>query len=279
MIRVPARGRAFEAALEGLTRVNVGLMCGDDGPEGVGLPSLYESGVRYKNEPRDVWRHAVDVAREGWGDCEDLSAYRAAELRVSGEDPDAAVSLYRSGPNRFHAVVRRGDGTYEDPSRVLGMGAGKMPRLSRRSANVVGADPSPGEPAITFEILRIPKQGYNDRGGYRGFIRFPLGFNIPSPTTGAPVPAAVLSLGPQASTPAAASQAAAKEGSKALANLANNPEVQKALSTIPGGKEIATLLQDPETQQALKDGAKALKSGIKDAASSIKSGIKSLKFW
>src|SRR5262245_53395466 len=114
--RIPARAEAFSAALEGLTRLNESLMHRER------VPPLYQAGVVYKDEPRDVWRHALDVAGEKWGDCEDLAAYRAAELRVSGEDPGAAVTVYQSGPNRYHAVVGRGDGTMEDPSRVLGMG-------------------------------------------------------------------------------------------------------------------------------------------------------------
>lgn len=114
-LSLPARSAAFDAALEGLTRLNERIL------SAVPLPPLYSSGVRYRTEPREMWRHAADVLREGWGDCEDLSAWRAAELRLSGEDPGASVATYKSGPRRYHAVVLRGDGTTEDPSRALGM--------------------------------------------------------------------------------------------------------------------------------------------------------------
>jgi transglutaminase-like putative cysteine protease len=89
------------------------------------LPSIYSSGVRYRGEPSDVWRHVADVMKTGHGDCEDLAAARAAELRVSGVDPGAFVHVYRSGARRYHAVVGRSDGTIEDPSWILGM---KTPR-------------------------------------------------------------------------------------------------------------------------------------------------------
>jgi hypothetical protein len=57
--------------------------------------------------------------RRGGGDCEDLATWRAAELRAVGEP--ARVIVYRSAPSVLHAVVRRGDGRIEDPSRRLGM--------------------------------------------------------------------------------------------------------------------------------------------------------------
>jgi hypothetical protein len=115
-IHIPPSALSYEAALEGLTRI-------DERQIGAGnFPSLYRSGVRYRREPRDVWRHAVDVFRSGVGDCEDLAAIRVAQLRVSGADPEASVMVYQSGLNRYHAIVRRGDGTTEDPSRILGMG-------------------------------------------------------------------------------------------------------------------------------------------------------------
>lgn len=118
-LRIPSRPAAFDAALEGLTRVNEVLLGARD------FPPLYTSGVRYKTEPREVWRHVGDVLAEKWGDCEDLAAWRAAELRVSGEDTGASVTTYQSGPRRYHAVVRRGDGTLEDPSKMLGMKGGR----------------------------------------------------------------------------------------------------------------------------------------------------------
>jgi hypothetical protein len=105
----------YEAALEGLTALNQQLLGTFE------MPPIYDAAVRYRKESRDVWRHAMDVARSGWGDCEDLASWRVAELRNSGEDPAAAVHVYRSARRRYHAVVARGDGSIEDPSYILGM--------------------------------------------------------------------------------------------------------------------------------------------------------------
>jgi hypothetical protein len=51
-----------------------------------------------------------------------LAPYHAASLRHSGEDPGATAIVRRSGPNRWHAVVQRTDGSIDDPSRRAGMG-------------------------------------------------------------------------------------------------------------------------------------------------------------
>jgi len=81
------------------------------------------SGVRWKPEPPGAERfdNAQTVGRRGWGDCDDLAPMRAAELRVSGKDPEARAIAYKSGPGRWHAIVQRGDGKLEDPSRTAGM--------------------------------------------------------------------------------------------------------------------------------------------------------------
>jgi hypothetical protein len=117
---VPSSPGTYSAALEGLTGVNEVLMRRDPS-----IPPLYSTGAVWEIRPGDPsetqWRYAPDVVTQGWGDCQDLSAYRAAELRVSGEDPGAAVRVYPTGPNRYHAVVARGNGAVEDPSVILGM--------------------------------------------------------------------------------------------------------------------------------------------------------------
>lgn len=108
----------LRAALAGLVARNELVLRAD--PH---APRLYQSGVVYRQEPRgqENWRTLPELLVAGWGDCEDLSAARAAELRVSGEDPDAIGDVYRSGQRAWHAVVRRGDGSVEDPSLHLGM--------------------------------------------------------------------------------------------------------------------------------------------------------------
>ena len=102
------------AGLQGLAELDLSMG---------GIPLLYESGVVYEREPRGTerWLSPSVVLSEGAADCEDLAAWRAAELTVTGADPDAIAQVVRTGPRTWHAVVQRGDGTYEDPSAALGM--------------------------------------------------------------------------------------------------------------------------------------------------------------
>lgn len=87
---------------------------------------LYESGVRYRREPVGVerWQDIPAVLRSGYGDCEDLATFRAAELTVSGT---LAVPSFRwrtvpeRGTMLYHIVVEKADGSIEDPSAQLGM--------------------------------------------------------------------------------------------------------------------------------------------------------------
>lgn len=247
LIHVPTSAIAYDAALEGLTRLDESII------EAGGIPALYDAGVRYKTEPREVWRHALDVVNEGWGDCEDLSAYRAAELRVSGEDPGAAVRTFQTGHRRYHAVVMRGDGTLEDPSRVLGMNvpAGREhlydnidgPSVSGANA-WIGADPLPGETELTFQLQ--PMAG----GGWRGLIRVPL-------TTGNALFAAS-SVKP---TDTKAVASAMSLATKAL----DSPAAQALLP--PPARLALNVLRSP---QAREIASAALKAG---------GALKSLKFW
>lgn len=92
-------------------------------------PALYSSGVRYQNEPQgqafEEFAPIPTLLERKWGDCDDLAPWRAAELRVRhGEKAKIRVQWKRIGPGKeklFHIVVRRADGSIEDPSRILGM--------------------------------------------------------------------------------------------------------------------------------------------------------------
>jgi len=121
-VNVPAEPGALEAVAEGLVRLNEWYLRQFDA-RGADVPPLYSSGIRYRREPvgREWWESASDlfgVLTHASGDCEDLSAYRTAELRFTGEDEDARVKIVRTS-RAFHAVVERGDGSIEDPSRII----------------------------------------------------------------------------------------------------------------------------------------------------------------
>lgn len=88
------------------------------------LPRLYASGVRYRAEPfgQERWQLPAETFWRKHGDCEDLAAWRAAELVVSGVDVNARAVVKRVRPGLMHCLVLRGDRvTLEDPSALLGM--------------------------------------------------------------------------------------------------------------------------------------------------------------
>lgn len=120
--------------LECLTRVNQWHF-----RRGV-VPPLFSAGVRYQEEPpgREDWDDAVTVAGRGWGDCEDLAAYLAAELReVHGIPAECVIKskfittaelkaqgypiIPDEGIFLIHVMVRLPDGRVIDPSKLLGM--------------------------------------------------------------------------------------------------------------------------------------------------------------
>lgn len=92
-------------------------------------PSLYRAGVRYLRDAdngdqqlpdAELWLTIPDCLASGGADCKVLSAYRVAELRERGE-LDARCHVVQVGPSSWHVIVKRADGTTEDPSRELGM--------------------------------------------------------------------------------------------------------------------------------------------------------------
>lgn len=90
-------------------------------------PPLYLSGVRYAREPREVrgrvelWDSVPVVLAQGWGDCDDLAAWRAAELSLAGVYALPVLVEVAPASGRYHVVVWRSDGAWEDPSARLGM--------------------------------------------------------------------------------------------------------------------------------------------------------------
>jgi hypothetical protein len=94
-------------------------------------PALYASGVRYLQEPdgRDEWQDIPDTIERRSGDCEDLAAWRMAEIRVREGDRLSRWHITvdelrdtRGHPvTTYHIQIRRPNGQIEDPSRRLGM--------------------------------------------------------------------------------------------------------------------------------------------------------------
>lgn len=95
------------------------------------IPPLYQSGIRYERDTCKVGARSIrgacepfktplEVLRIRKADCDDLGIYRAAELIKRGDRKARALAVRSPGVG-WHVVVRRGDGTIEDPSKRLGM--------------------------------------------------------------------------------------------------------------------------------------------------------------
>jgi len=98
-------------------------------------PDLYHAGVSYKPERRrektgketeygEEWQTIPWVIYRGYGDCEDLGAWRSAELNVKYRIKARPFIKMRRMPDGFwraHVVVRWPNGQIEDPSAKLGM--------------------------------------------------------------------------------------------------------------------------------------------------------------
>jgi hypothetical protein len=114
---IPDHGALVMAIMEGfVVAAEVEIKAGVVPPFPTDVP-----GLRFKPELEgdEVWLLPHQVLKAGGGDCEDLSFWEAAGMRVTGEDPQAAVVLIQTGKDKLHAVVLMSDGTYNDPSAVL----------------------------------------------------------------------------------------------------------------------------------------------------------------
>lgn len=116
----------LNAALEATTRLNQSMLRSGEIPT---FEKGRKYGVRWRPEPPggEYFDHAKLVMGRKWGDCDDLAPWHAASLRNSGEDPKARAIVVKSGPKRWHAVVKRGNGEIDDPSKRAGMGPNVAP--------------------------------------------------------------------------------------------------------------------------------------------------------
>jgi len=121
------KARAFRAALEANARANEALATAGRLPDLV--RAIKAGAVRWAKEPPGHERFdiATTVAGRGWGDCDDLAPWWAAQLRHTGQDRLARPDVIRTGDRTWHAIVRRGDGSVDDPSRWAGMRSRRAP--------------------------------------------------------------------------------------------------------------------------------------------------------
>lgn len=110
--------RAITWLMFGLIQVNREWL--EQYPE---TPDLYKSGVLYRLEAKtEVWQDIPTTLSRGFGDCEDLACWRAAEYQLAGIQAMPYITWRQvKGRYIYHALVRLPDGRIEDPSRALGM--------------------------------------------------------------------------------------------------------------------------------------------------------------
>lgn len=114
-------------------------------------PKIYQARVRYVREPlgreldkllppevhamlarfpmfkpwmmqTEIWKAIRYVMRDGFGDCEDLACWKAAELNMEGVPAFPDFSYRKVGRlSIYHIFVRLPGGRIEDPSKRLGM--------------------------------------------------------------------------------------------------------------------------------------------------------------
>lgn len=93
------------------------------------VPDLYRSGIRYMEEPpgQEDWQDIPTSLRMRFADCEDVAAYRAAELNVKygiDAEPYFISHKKKDGGMLYHILVKGPEGRGmkpEDPSHTLGM--------------------------------------------------------------------------------------------------------------------------------------------------------------
>lgn len=98
------------------------------------LRDLYRSGVKYKRDPKrgrafceanrgacEPFKSPLEVMRVGHADCDDLAPWLAAQRILEGDKRARARAIDAPGVG-YHVIVKRGDGSTEDPSKKLGMG-------------------------------------------------------------------------------------------------------------------------------------------------------------
>lgn len=245
MLGLPSKADMYAAALQGLVKVNELIL--DKTP---GIPGVYASGARWIATPHNTWRRADQIALEGWGDCEGLSSWRAAELHASGEDPDAIVGVYHTGPRKYHAIVVRGNDMIEDPSVLLGMKMRRGMPLTRHEMNIINgcwpADVRKSLHSVTVGDVDDDMPGAefidNEDGTTSGQIRIPTGDGKGIIATTSPTIDKAIAAAKTANLLA-----------DVATSVAKNPEALKKLAYLnPWSAAAITLYSQPDVNKALK---------------------------
>lgn len=107
-------------ALEAATRLAQHDLASGEIPP---IEDAIKGGIEWQEEPpgEESFDKPSTVLERGWGDCDDLAPWLAAEMRETEFDTGASAIAIPSGPNQWHAIVRGTDGEVYDPSVWAGM--------------------------------------------------------------------------------------------------------------------------------------------------------------
>lgn len=133
----------IDAALEAVTRLDESMIRSGDSPTS---HQAIAAGAVWRPEPygEEHFDHGAEIAARGWGDCDDWAPLHAATLRADGTDPGAVARVVPSGPDLYHAIVQRSDGSIEDPSVSAGMKAKRVGGVDDVSIHIIAHDPHDG---------------------------------------------------------------------------------------------------------------------------------------
>ena len=108
----PAHFAPLQITLEGLCKINEWHLKRrwrqvEKGEATEMFPPLYESGVRYQEDPpgKEDWKDIPAVLADGHGDCDRLAAWRTAEL-PDRRDPGGPRDQIPVGACRIHGAHR-----------------------------------------------------------------------------------------------------------------------------------------------------------------------------
>ena len=110
---------ALRALLDCLIDLNLGFL------RRYPVKSLYQSGVVYGRTV--LWEPIPALYARGYGDCKSLTAAYIAEKHLQGVELSPVFRWVKQpdGVKNFHILVMGPNG-FEDPSKVLGMGANEL---------------------------------------------------------------------------------------------------------------------------------------------------------
>lgn len=93
-------------------------------------PLLYKSGVVY--DRTSWWEPIPALYKRGYGDCKSLTAAWIAQAQFFKRIPSRPVFRFVDNPDGtidYHILVELRNGAFEDPSKVLGMGADEVAKF------------------------------------------------------------------------------------------------------------------------------------------------------